>query len=111
MREVGRLDGLRILELGCGDGPFARSCVEAGCASYVGIDGASAMLKRAVANASDCCHFEVANIKDFEMTEGGLDMVVSRMGLHYVRDLSPVLARVHRALVKQGRFIFSVVHP
>lgn len=40
-----------------------------------------------------------------------LDLVVSRLALHYVDDLAPVFNRVHRALAPGGRLVFTVAHP
>lgn len=44
-----RLEGKRVLEIGCGTGRNARVFLEAGVAEYVGVDGSSGML--AVARA------------------------------------------------------------
>lgn len=36
---VGDLTGRRILDLGCGDGGFGREALQAGCLSYLGLEG------------------------------------------------------------------------
>ncbi|HEX4729132.1 MAG TPA: class I SAM-dependent methyltransferase, partial [Jatrophihabitans sp.] len=47
LAEIGDPAGLRVLDLGCGDGRFALTLLAAGCASYNGIDGSRAMVERA----------------------------------------------------------------
>jgi SAM-dependent methyltransferase len=117
---AGDLAGLRVLELGCGDGTFAAACVGAGCASYVGVDGSAAMIrlaeehvKRSGDEAGPPCRFELCDLENFlPPTDGGqFDLVVSRMTLHYVNDLDPVFVRAHQAMAVKGRLILTVVHP
>ena len=110
--EVGDLAGLRILDLGCGDGTFAATCSRRGCSSFVGVDSSEEMLRRAtgLAGGPDV-EFVHDSIEAFQPPPEAFDLVTSRMALHYVEDLAPVLAAVRRALVPGGRFVWSVVHP
>lgn len=114
LAEAGDLRGKRILDLGCGDGTFGRECVEAACRSYLGIDGSPAMIGRAtdeVDPADPTLRFELADLEDYRPESTSTDLVTSRMALHYVDDLSPVVARAYDALVEGGRLVISVVHP
>lgn len=127
---AGDLGGLRILDLGCGDGTFARRCHAEGSAHYLGIDGSQAMIERAEESAGGLpgIHFKLLDLEDFAAgitttnaelepprlapTEaGGFDLVTARMVLHYVEDLGPVLTRVRQLLTPGGRLIFTVIHP
>lgn len=110
--EAGDLAGLHILDLGCGDGTFAKACVAAGCQRYVGVDGSQGMVSRARDNAPFTnVEFRLAELEYYEPEVDSFDLVVSRMALHYVRDLKPVFARVRRSIRGIGRLIFSVAHP
>jgi len=118
LAEAGDLAGLRILDLGCGDGTFARQCLAGGCQSYVGVDGSAAMLAEALVSASASAdelrvRFVRADLEDFRAEPGSVDLVTARLVLHYVDgpDLDLVLAEAHRALGPAGRLILSVVHP
>ena len=113
LEEVGNLQGLRILDLGCGDGTFAATCVAGRCGSYLGIDSSEAMIGRA---ERTCAHemtvqFQHGAIEDFSAAPGSADLVASRMALHYVGEMAPVLQRAHDALVPGGRLVASMVHP
>jgi SAM-dependent methyltransferase len=110
--EVGELAGLRILDLGCGDGTFAATCALQGCSSFVGVDGSKEMLRRATDLAGGpAVSFVLDRIETYETPAEAFDLVTSRMALHYVDDLAPVFAAVRRALVPGGRFVASVIHP
>ena len=50
-------------------------------------------------------------IEAFPYGTSEFDLVVSRLALHYVADVRPLFARVARALVDDGRFVFSLEHP
>lgn len=113
--ELGDLRGLRVLDLGCGDGRFAETCVGGGAASYIGVDGSEAMIAEAVSHhrklPGSRARFELADLEDYQPPPGSADIITSRMALHYVADLGPVLQTAHRALVTDGRLVISVVHP
>ena len=40
---LGSVAGLRVVDLGCGDGGFGRALLDAGCAAYTGVDGSRRM--------------------------------------------------------------------
>jgi SAM-dependent methyltransferase len=110
--EVGPLAGLRILDLGCGDGTFAGTCSRGGCSSYIGVDSSTEMLRRATELAGGpAVKFVQDSIEGYDPATQAFDLVTSRMALHYVEDLAPVLSAIRRALMPGGRFVASVVHP
>ncbi len=110
--ELGSVGGARVLDLGCGDGSFAAQVLRRGASAYLGIDGSKAMIDVAVRDhAGPAATFEVGDIEDLAMPEAAFDLVTSRMALHYVEDLRPVLDAVRSILRPGGRLLFSVVHP
>lgn len=112
MAAIGDLAGKRVLDLGCGDGAFGAQCVEQDCASYLGIDGASGMIERAQQRCPDQrAHFEVADMATFTPQPDSVDLVASRLALHYLDDLSPTLSAARSALTTGGRLVVSVLHP
>ncbi len=108
---VGSLAGRRVLDLGCGDGNFGRHCAAAGCTSYLGVDGAAGMIERARAQAGTVEQYEVADMATFEPQADAYDVVASRLALHYLDDLGHVLAGARAALVDDGIFAATVLHP
>jgi SAM-dependent methyltransferase len=109
---VGSLTNLRILDLGCGNAAFGLEALQQGCHSYVGIDGSNKMVEAAKAKLAGT-HGAVrhASIEAWEYPMRQFDLVTSRLALHYVPEIEPVVAKVYQALVEGGRFVFSIEHP
>lgn len=104
--------GLRVLDLGCGDAQFGRELLELGCQSYVGVDGSRKMVERATETLRGTSGEVLqGTIEEMELAPEQFDLVVSRLALHYIADLTPTFLQVHRCLSTGGRFLFSVEHP
>jgi SAM-dependent methyltransferase len=109
---LGDVQGQRVLDLGCGAAAFGRRLMRAGCRSYLGIDASANMVAAATATLSGTSgQVRMEAMEEFSPERHSVDLVVSRLALHYVQDLAPVFARVRQALVPGGRLVFSVEHP
>jgi SAM-dependent methyltransferase len=112
LEEVGSVTGLDIVDLGCGDAEFGWRALERGCTSYLGIDNSEAMLAGArrvlVGTRAVLRH---SRIEDFRPARDSLDLVVSRLALHYVDDVTAVFAACSEGLRDGGRMVFTVLHP
>ena len=112
MELLGEVVGKQVLDLGCGDGLFARKLYAAGCGSYVGIDASHRMVQAAWQELADTTGQVVhTKIEEWAYPPEQFDRVISRLALHYVADLDETFAKVHGTLKTNGRFIFSIVHP
>lgn len=109
---AGDLGGLGILDLGCGDAGFGREAMAQGCREYVGVEGSRNMFRLAQETLAGTKGTVIhAALESWMYPEQAFDLVASRLVLHYVEDVAALCARVYRALVPGGRFIFSVEHP
>ncbi|MEO9188981.1 MAG: methyltransferase domain-containing protein [Acetobacteraceae bacterium] len=107
-----RLDGLRVLDLGCGFGWFCRWAREHGAARVLGIDVSERMLARARTTTSDpSITYAKADMERLDLQAGSFDLAYSSLALHYVADLAGLLAEIHRALVPGAHLVLSVEHP
>jgi SAM-dependent methyltransferase len=109
---IGDLKGLKILDLGCGDGQIGFDALKKGSRKYVGVEGSKNMARLARNTLNDTeaiIHHEL--IEDWDFPEAEFDLVISRLALHYLENLRDVFARVYHTLLPGGRFIFSVEHP
>jgi SAM-dependent methyltransferase len=112
LAELGSLAGLRVLDLGCGDGSFGRTATAAGCRSYLGIDASQAMVAEARSRLTGTgARVEHSDLAQLEGQAGAFDVIVSRMVLHYLDDVGPVLAAARRSLAPGGRLVITVAHP
>lgn len=103
---------LRVADLGCGFGWFCRWAQENGAAEVFGFDVSEKMLARAKSETSgETVTYVRADLGQLDLPAASFDLAYSGLALHYVENLAPLLATVHRSLVPEGRFVFSIEHP
>jgi SAM-dependent methyltransferase len=106
------LEGLSVLDLGCGFGWFCRWARERGAASVVGIDVSEKMLARAAAATQDAAlTYTRADMERLELPPASFDVAYSSLALHYVENLDRLMSVVHSSVVPGGSLVFSVEHP
>ncbi len=106
------LEGLRIVDLGCGFGWFARSARTQGAAHVLGLDLSERMLARAQAETKDPgIAYVRTNLERLELPKGAFDLAYSSLALHYVADFGRLVGVVFRALRPGGYFVFTIEHP
>lgn len=106
------LRGLRVVDLGCGYGWFCRWAREEGAAAVLGLDVSEKMLARAKADTPDgAIEYRRADLAVLDLPAEAFDLAYSSLALHYVEDVAPLFATIHRALTPGGRFVFSTEHP
>lgn len=104
--------GLRAVDLGCGYGWFCRWARGAGARSVLGLDVSEKMLARARADTDAAAiEYRRADLAGLDLPSEAFDLAYSSLALHYVEDVAPLFATIHRALAPGGRFVFSTEHP
>jgi len=106
------MTGLRVVDLGCGFGWFARWAREAGASAVLGLDVSEKMLARARADTHDpAIAYRLDDLETFGLTAGGFDLAYSSLAFHYVAGFERLARIVHAALTPGGRLVFSQEHP
>jgi ubiquinone/menaquinone biosynthesis C-methylase UbiE len=106
------LRGRTVLDLGCGFGWFCRWAREAGAQRVLGVDVSEKMLTEARARTADAAiTYRCADLETLELPEACFDLAYSSLVLHYIEDLTGLLARVRRALRPGASLVFSAEHP
>lgn len=104
--------GLRIADLGCGYGWFCRWAAEHEAASVLGLDVSERMLERARADTTNPrIAYRRADLERLDLPAAAFDLVYSSLAFHYIENLPGLFAAIHRALVPNGRLVFSIEHP
>ncbi|MEY9835195.1 class I SAM-dependent methyltransferase [Streptacidiphilus sp. EB103A] len=108
------LTGLRIVDLGCGEGIVARALALRG-AGVRGVDLAPRMIAHAWIAEAERPTGAVYTVDDgctlATIGNGTADCVTAGLSLNNVRDLKAALAAVSRVLLPGGRLVFTIPHP
>ncbi|MBN2622981.1 MAG: methyltransferase domain-containing protein [Acidimicrobiales bacterium] len=114
LKLLGRVDGRRILELGCGAGAGAVALAKAG-ARVIAVDDDVTNLSETRERAEreevrvETHHGPLAELAFVRADT--IDAAVSIYGLATVDDLDRVFRQVHRVLRSERPFVFSLPHP
>lgn len=107
-----KLDGKKVLDLGCGYGWHCKFAVEQGAKQVLGIDLSKKMITEAQKrNADECIQYQVAGIEDYNYPPNTWDCVVSNLALHYVENLDEIFKKIYQTLKADGIFLFNIEHP
>lgn len=107
-----RLDGMNVIDLGCGYGWFCRWAREKGAATVLGLDVSEKMLAQAQASSADpAITYAKADLEELALPEANFDLAYSSLAFHYIVDLAGLLKQIHRALRPGSSLIFSIEHP
>lgn len=106
------INGLKVVDLGCGYGWFCRWARENGASRVDGYDISEKMLMKAKSMTTDpAIHYHRDDLETLVLPEAAFDLVYSSLTLHYIKNLSDLFNRIYRALTPGGHFVFSVEHP
>ena len=107
-----RLQGKKVLDLGCGYGWHCKFAEEQGAVQILGIDISQRMLNEAQKrNAGENIRYRLCNIENYEYPENTWECVVSNLALHYIADLENICQKVYQTLKPGGIFLFNIEHP
>ena len=107
---LGDVRGLRLLDLGCGEGGYSRELAKRG-ASVVGIDGSPRLIEVARERAPHLTYM-CANANNLSAVEtASFDIVLAVMMLMDVDDYGGAVREIARALRPGGKLLMSITHP
>ena len=107
------LEGLRVLDLGCGFGAFDRYAFDHGAAKVHGVDLSLKMLEEARRRTDEhAITYERADLERYEPDPGAYDLVYSALAVHYLADFDRFCAMVVAALGPTGGdLVLTMEHP
>ncbi|MGF1737429.1 class I SAM-dependent DNA methyltransferase [Photobacterium satsumensis] len=106
------LKGKRVLDLACGSGVYAEYLLAQG-AEVTAVDVSPQMVEMVNEKLSGQlqCYVQDLNQGLPKEADGGYDLIICPLAVHYLPDLLPLFKDVQRCLVKGGVFVFSTHHP
>jgi ubiquinone/menaquinone biosynthesis C-methylase UbiE len=110
----GRLDGMNVLEVGCGRGVGTELLIERlGAAKVHAIDLDESMLKHArkrlAKYSTEQLRLSIGDVTAIDAPEQTYDAVVNFAAIHHVPNWQAAVAEISRVLVPGGRFFFQEV--
>lgn len=116
-RLLGSVTGERVLDVGCGNGLYARRLAALG-ARVDAFDFSARLIELAAARTTehaDRITYHVLDATDEDallgLGEGAFDAAVCQMALFDMAEIRPLARAIARLLRPGGRFLFSVIHP
>jgi malonyl-CoA O-methyltransferase len=101
------LQGLTVLDAGCGTGRYVRICADRG-ATVIGVDLSEAMLSRARAISPRLTR---ASLIAMPFDNMSVDAIVCGLALGDVAEIDLAMSECARLLRPGGTLVYSVVHP
>lgn len=114
LKTLGKVVGKKIIEIGCGNGYFARILTKKG-ALVTAIDLSKKLLDFAIAKERlkpfgiRYLVRDAANLHGIK--SASFDIAVANMSLMDIADAKRAVKEISRVLKKNGYFIFSITHP
>lgn len=106
------LNGLNILDIGCGSGWYAEQLLKAG-AVVTAIDVNEQMVeltKKRVHNQAQVLQADLEQPLKF-LASASFDVIVAPLVIHYIQDWPALMTELARLLKKNGLFVFSTHQP
>jgi ubiquinone/menaquinone biosynthesis C-methylase UbiE len=113
LESLGPVDGMRILDAGCGEGYLARELASRG-ASVLGVDSSRNLIEAAqslVPADASSPGFEVQDVNDLHLDSGSFDLVVCNHLMNDLPDPTGPIREFSRVLRPGGRLAVLMLHP
>lgn len=104
--------GKKVLDAGCAAGWYTKWLLDNG-ASVIALDFSPKMIemtKKRVENKAEIIRADLNNPIDF-IEDNSIDIVLSSLALHYLKNWDTVMSEFNRILKDGGQLVFSVHHP
>ena len=110
---IGNIEGLDVIDLGCGSGIYAEYLISQEAKSLTCIDISEQMVEivRSKLGASVKAYAQDLSLGLPQQTSGSADIIVCPLVLHYIEDLSVLFKEAYRVLKPGGYMVFSTHHP
>lgn len=102
----------KVLDAGCAAGWYTKWLLEKD-ASVIALDFSPSMLemtKKRVGNKAQVIRADLNDPLNF-IEDESIDIVLSSLTLHYIKNWDVLMSEFYRILKKSGYFVFSVHHP
>jgi|688.fasta_scaffold427891_2 ubiquinone/menaquinone biosynthesis C-methylase UbiE len=108
----GNVEGLTILDCGCGEGRFCRMLAERGAGFILGLDLCEPLIAAAQQRQVGVDVYQVADVQALNfLADQSFDLAVSYLNQCDLPDFQSNTREVFRVLRPGGRFVIANIHP
>lgn len=113
LKLAGDVDGLHVLDLGCGAGHYTAELLKLGAARVVGVDGSETLLRAAQQRLGDQVILHHHDLEEpLAFLEGqSFDLAVMALVYHHIDAREQLLDELRRVLRPDGTLLVSTTHP
>jgi SAM-dependent methyltransferase len=112
LEACGDVEGLSVLDCGCGEGRLCRLLVERGAKYALGLDSCELMIEAARELRSGRDEYRVADVQNLAFIENEtFDLAVSYLNQCDLPEFEANNREVYRVLRKAGGFVVASLHP
>lgn len=110
---MGSVQGLKVLDLGCGSGIYAEYLISNGAADVTCVDVSPEMVAIVQQKLGERVNSYAQDISIGLPKEKSdtVDLIICPLVLHYIEELNPLFQEVARVLKPNGFMVFSTHHP
>jgi SAM-dependent methyltransferase len=104
--------GKKVLDAGCAAGWYSKWLLDKG-ANVIAIDFSPSMIemtRKRIGEKADVIRTDLNEPLNF-INDKSIDIILSSLTLHYIKDWNLVMAEFNRVLKPLGTLVFSVHHP
>src|ERR1700722_14172781 len=105
------INGLHVLDAGCGTGRWLQFLAPRGAASLIGVDSSTEMLHRAADKIGKACSLRQGTCVALPIPDGTIDFVVSSFVLSYLESLKDFARELYRVTRPGGHIFLTDMHP
>ena len=112
LEACGNVEGLQVLDCGCGEGRFCRILAQRGASYVLGLDLCEPMIKAARELQASCNEYRVADVQNLSfLLDQRFDLVVSYLNQCDLPDFMANTREVYRILRNRGAIRSSEFAP
>jgi cytosine/adenosine deaminase-related metal-dependent hydrolase len=105
------IDGMDVVDLGCGTGRWLAAFKDSGAGSLTGIDSCPEMLRVAKSKLANAANLLVADCTTAQLPDASADLLLSSFTLSYLEDAAAFFEAVRKLLRPGSSLFLTDIHP
>jgi cytosine/adenosine deaminase-related metal-dependent hydrolase/ubiquinone/menaquinone biosynthesis C-methylase UbiE len=105
------INGLHVLDVGCGTGRWLQLLQSRSAASLIGVDSSTKMLQRAADKVGTSCSLRLGTCVTLPISDNAIDLIISSFVLSYLASLNDFARELSRVTRPGAHVFLTDMHP